>query len=424
MSKLLDFYESLMAYCNLKVNPATGSVYSDGTGKKTAILIEDKELVLPYPSVLSSSDIADKVVFHPIPEHVARGESPIIKKLLHLLSIQINVKASYLFLIILTVLHDAKSFKKLSPEQLELVGHLGSIDKTGLTNLHRLVTGGLKKDASRSLVKIFLRKGAMINEQRFARGGIVTFPMADEISNQTELKLRDKDIEAFGVIFETIFPGYSIKNKYSRGSNNDYIPYLEALLLSSLALVDPINTLIEMFPEKSDEMDMETFDISFADFLNENLNDLIEEARRIPSQPGNMADHVLQPSVPQAPVMQNALPSQQVPASVINSDNTVDINRLYMSRMGMNPGMMQPMQPVQPVLGNIRNTMMNTQPMYGMGGYNPMMMNNGYNPMMNMPAAVNPMQNNPMYPGQQNYAPVVQQPINNPHVNTSGRSRF
>lgn len=419
MSKLVDFYESLIEYCNLKINPATGSVYSDGTGKKTVIMIEDKELVLPYPSVLSSADIGTKAVFHPIPEHVARGESPVIQKLLHMLSIQINIKASYLFLILLTILHDAKTFKKLNPEQLELVGHLGSIDKTGLTNLHRLITGGLKKDASRSLVKIFLRKGATIHEQRYARGGIVTFPMADEISNQTEIKLRDKDIDSFGVILETIFPDYGVKNKYSRGSNNDYIPYLEALLLSSLALVDPINTLIEMFPEQSDEMDMEVFDITFSEYLKDGAIDLIEEARRIPSQPGNIADHVAQ--VVQQPVPAQML-NNQMPNSVVNADNTVDISRLYMSQMGMNPGMMQSNQPV---LGNIRNTMMNNQPMMGMGY--PVMMNNGYNPMMNMPAAVSPGQNNQTYPMQHGYPPIpVQpvQPVNNQPLNTTGRSRF
>ncbi len=429
MSKLLSFYESLITYCGLKVNPSNGAVYSDSTGKKIPIMVEEKELTLPYASVLSSANIGEKFVFHPIPEHIARGESPIIKKLLHILSIQINAKATNLFLIILTILHDSKSFKKLTPDQLSLLGHVGSIDKTGLTNLHRLIVNALKKDASRSLVKIFLRKGAVINETRYSRGGIVTFPLSEEFDSVTEVKLRDKDTQAFNSIMEIIFPEFRVKNKYSRGSNNDYIPYLEALLLSSLTLVDKINTLIELFPEQSADMDMEVFDVDFVDYLNDNALDLVQEAKRIPAQPGNIADHGMAPVAPQAMNQPMTQPLTNAPANagIVNPDNTVDIGRLYMSKMGMVPGM----PGGAPVIGNIRNSGM-LHPQQQMGMYTPMMpmmpgQVPGYNPMMPMvPGQMgmyNPMMPNQM-PSMPTNQPVMPQPQTQRPMSSSGRAKF
>jgi ribosomal protein L24E len=67
MSQLLEFYEKLLKFCGLEVDPGTGKIYDNSTSKKVYILLDDKEMILPTYENLRDPNIKNKAVFHPIP---------------------------------------------------------------------------------------------------------------------------------------------------------------------------------------------------------------------------------------------------------------------------------------------------------------------------------------------------------------------
>ncbi len=385
MSKLIEFYTNILTYCKLKVDKS-GTVYTDSTGKRIPILIDEKEVVLPTQDNLRSPDIMNKIIFHPIPENISRGESPVIRKLLQVINTQINLSTSVIMSLFIQLMHSSMKEKNLNPDQSELISQLGSIDKSGFMNLTNVIKKGMAQNASRFVTNIFLKQGGQINGKRYSRVGIVTFPLYEMATKEEDLfgvKLRTKDYEALVKMISLIFPDCNIKYHYSRGSDNDFIPYLESMLMSSLALVSRVNDIIELFRDQLEDLDTEPYDASFYDNMSM-IDDIINEARRIPSQPGNVADAqslVQQPMVPQQSLMTPQgqwMPPQMVqPRAVINQDNTVDFASVLMSNPAMSmqqlpqtpfgppmvPMAMQSQRPVATWLANYQTPM---QPMMGM----------------------------------------------------------
>ncbi len=418
MSQLIDFYVGLLHFCGLEVDEATGRIYDNSTSKKVYILVDGKEMVLPTYENLRKPNIGDKVIFHPIPEHVARAESPVIEKLTHIVNIKLNIAASGIFRMLAVLMHNSAKFKKLNPTQSELLNtNLKMLDKTGLMNIEKIMTNSISKNASRSILHIFLKKGAIINAVRYSKGAIVSFPMhaaAEESDEVFSVKLREKDKEALIGMYKLLFPGCEIKNAYSRGSNNDFIPYLESLYLAAANIAKQINEIVDLFPEEADEFGIDTFDLSFMDA---NLTDVINEARRIPSQPGNTADHPMPVVSPitsvNAPQQAGPIGTPALQAPVINPNNTLNFGNLVTSQMPQAPFM--PFMPASPIMTPFG--MVGGMPQMQMAGQRPeasWLRNYGPGTAVGLPfVGVNqaPMypQQQPIYPQQQPMYP--QQPI-------------
>jgi hypothetical protein len=438
MSQLIDFYTKLLHFWGLEIESSTGRVYDNSTSKKVYILVDDKELVLPTYENLRNPDIGNKTVFHPIPEHMARGESPVISKLNFIINIKLNLATSGIFRAFATYMHSAVKFRKLNPTQTEMLNmHLKLLDKTGLLNIEKVLTNGISKDASRALLNIFLKKGAIINSTRYSRGAIVTFNPLQSINNEEihGVKLRDKDKDFLKGMYDILYPEAEVKDKYSRGSKDDFIPYLESLSLSAATLAQQINQIIDIFPDITGEFDIEPFDLSFMDDMT-NMTDIVNEARRIPSQPGNQADHQMTPQpspIAQVPNVPPQYPQQQIPP-VINPNNTVNFN----SVVAANPQQFYTPQPMMTPFGMVGAPQM---PMMNQRGQASWMSNYGAAaspfPFIGMQQPVNPMYPQ-MYPGMQPMMPPqypqpqYQQPFSNQSVpqnnsrqsNVSGRARF
>lgn len=357
MSQLIDFYTSLLQFAGLNIEHSTGKVYDNSTSKKVYILVDEKELVLPTYENLRSPDVGNKVIFHPIPEHMARNESPVISKLNYIINIKLNIAASTIFRVFAILMHSSTKFKKLNPTQTELLNNnLKLLDKTGLFNIEKVLTNGMTKNAQRAVLNIFLKKGAIIDGVRYSRGAIVTFHPLQSINDEEiyGVKLREKDKEFLKGMYNILFPDAEIKDKYSRGSKDDFIPYLEALSIASANMSEQINQIIDIFPEITEEFDVEPFDLSFMSYMA-NMTDIVNEARRIPSQPGNQADHPVQTQQsPISQVNQNTQYQQpQMPAPV-NPNNTLNFNSLVATQ----PQQFEMMQPVMTPFGMVGNTQM------------------------------------------------------------------
>jgi hypothetical protein len=437
MSKLIEFYTKVLSFAGLEVDE-NGKIFSNIIGQKIPILVDEKEMVLPTDAQLRNPSIADKVVFHPIPESKSRGEPPVISKLLHVINIQLNMKAFLTFSSLAHIMHSPEIHKLLSPDQSKVMIQLGSLDKTGFANLNSLLRRGMKAQSSRLFTNVFLKRGGTIGERRYAKVGITSFPLLGMIDKDDEIfgmKLREKDRVSLSKIYSYVFPGAEIKDHYCRGSDSDYLPYLESLLLSSLSIATQLNLVIELFADKIDELEDAEMDFAFFDDMSK-INDIIDEARRIPVQPGNVLD-APQPQIPgQAPAVHtpgmidmSTINNQPVPPpygypgmypqqpmqqpQVVVTNNGLDWNSVVQA----NPGILAQ---TQAFMGNTQQPMMVGQPRQPGWAQ-------GYCPVPPQYGAVMypaPMMPSPQYPGMYPQQPVIQQPQAAPTPVSNGRARF
>lgn len=291
MEKVIEFYTKVLSFAGLKVDE-NGKVYSDSIGQKIPILMDEKEIILPLDSQLRSPNIGSKIIFHPVPEALARGESPILAKLSHIMNVNLNMKSYLVFNSLLHIMNSPEMHKLLSAEQIEALVEIGSIDKTGFTTISSLLRKGMKVQSNRLFTHIFLKKGGKVESTRYNVAGIVSFPLKEMIlrkENPFDTKLRDKDRELIIKLYDYIFPCEKDKDCYSRGSHSDYIRYLDALLSSAMSLAVKLNMVTELFEDKIEELEDATIDLSVFDMMG-HIDDIIDQAKRLPMQPGNVAD--------------------------------------------------------------------------------------------------------------------------------------
>jgi hypothetical protein len=208
MEKVIEFYTKVLSFAGLKVDE-NGKVYSDSIGQKIPILMDEKEIILPLDSQLRSPNIGSKIIFHPVPEALARGESPILAKLSHIMNVNLNMKSYLVFNSLLHIMNSPEMHKLLSAEQIEALVEIGSIDKTGFTTISSLLRKGMKVQSNRLFTHIFLKKGGKVESTRYNVAGIVSFPLKEMIlrkENPFDTKLRDKDRELIIKLYDYIFP--------------------------------------------------------------------------------------------------------------------------------------------------------------------------------------------------------------------------
>ncbi len=396
-NRVFNFYKAILAYCNMIVD-SEGYVYTYHEGTKSPKMIGGKRLVLPFSNQLSSRDIDDNIVFHPIPENIARGESDVIKSLLTALNVRLNYSIGVVMKTLYLVSTNTDQHKNLTPEQTEFMLTVGVIDKTALNTFIKIMLHGIKEGPTKFFTNIYLKRGGTLNGKRYSRVGIVRFPLYDEIIGDGHtvfgIKVREKDREILKNVYEYIFPNIEVKDKYSYGSDSDFIPYLESMLLSSLNIASKLNDVIAVFEDQIDQPEFINFNSEFFEQLTSDIDNIISEARRIPSQPGNSADAPGMPATQaQAP---EYIPRGTAPATPQYNSPAYQTPRIHETERGLD---------INSIIAN-SPSMQNTAMAFGM------------NPM-NMPGA---MLNPNMVPMNNNFGfnqmmpPAPQMPVMNPNM--------
>ena len=397
-NKAIEFYEAVLKFFKYDVDK--GFVINTLSEDKNKVTINNKLLALPTREILTDKNVGDYLIFHPIPENVARGESDIIKKLVVSAGAILNVAISDLFMNLYTLAAMPNESTKLNSDQLELLRQVTSVDKTGLKNIAKVIQNATKSDVTKSFVSIYLKRGGVLGGKTYPRAAIVRFPMFEtsESSSTTlhGVALRDKDFEAIKQIHKLIFPNIDQKEFYSVGSENKDFPYLHALLLACIQIVSKVMDINSVFDNVFEVNPVSDFDTSFMDLLIENEAQIVIDAKKTPAQPGNTAEAPV-PQQPNTVSMQpSAMPPPMAPPSSSSNSDTVDIS--YMNSPGpFYPPNMQMMQPPMMQPGMMMPNMQQ-----------PMMMQPG---MMNQPYAPNyPMQQPVMQNGYVQQPYPMQQP--------------
>lgn len=358
MSKLIDVYRSLLGFCGYEADDdgLISKMKISAEAKSDPVITNGKRLVLPTQQMLRSADIGNKIVFNPLRENALKGESDIIK----IMRYNINVKLSYsLNVIMLSLLHLAASPRKhktLSPDQTEFLLGIKSADETTVRNFSSVMQKEISDRPDRFLVSIYLKRGGIVNEKKYARAGIVSFPFYEElVSDKKPDKLRVKDVEAITSVFKYVLPEVDDKEAYNYGTNSSVAPYCDALMMTAAKIAGRINDVVELFKDHIDDWEKITFPCDWYDaFLD--LDGLVTEIRRIPEQPSNAGETTV--AVPPTPVnpapvaparsaapayngYQSApppAPYQQTQPQIVNTGSGIDFHSLKAAR----PDLVQP----------------------------------------------------------------------------------
>lgn len=393
--QVLDYYEDVLRFCEIKVGK-DHKLYDTSTDKKIPILINDKEVVLPYDSILRSELVKSCHVFHLMPENIARGESIELTKLKQYINTKVNLKAYLTIQMLIEVLSNNKLQTQLDSDQAEFISRIGTLDKTGTKHLLSYTSEKYKSNFDSAMANIFIKKGGFIGKDRYNRVATISYPLMISVLDEglTKVPMRDKDYNVLANIIRSIFPDCENKDQNVFGSRNGMVPSLDVLLRAAYKLACNINDIHSVFESmlEQTEMDYKPFDTSFYDKIM-SLEDLANDAARIPTT----FQEEVAPAMPKPSAMVH--PSQ-TPRPAGN--DTVDFMKVVQANPGMYMGMMgnqfgcMPGMMNQPMIDRNNPTWRNNY-MAPVPQYNPYAMGGMPNQQQMGSPMMQPMVNNPQF---------------------------
>lgn len=257
--------------------------------EKTPILIDGKRLVLPTFEQLSEGS-QDKIFFHPLHENLLRGESVVITKLRGLLSTRLNFTIGILVQHMLDICASVNKHKYLNPDQAAVLSIAPNCDELTCKNFASILVKTFETD--NKFISFYLKRAGVVNGVKYARAGIISFPVFEEIAKQSGevygIKLRKKDYESIINIFKYILKDIDKAEKYNRGSDSDIAPFMDALMKTFLAVSSELNDIINCYKDFDKDADLSSleFNPDWQDAFID-LSVIAREIKKIPPQPGN-----------------------------------------------------------------------------------------------------------------------------------------
>lgn len=287
--ELIELYKNIVGCCGM-VSDADGFLSFKLENNSTPAMVNGKRLVLPTQAQLMNSDQTNRIVFHPLSENIVRGESDVVSKLRSAFNIRLNVTFAAIAQNLLRLIASAAEHHKLTPDQSELLSLVKDVDDKTLTAFTKMMLNSIGDSPEKSFINIYLKRRCIIDGKIWGRGGVVSFPLMDELQKEQEqyygVKLRAKDRSALIQLHEYIFPGLTKPEQYNRGSDSAVAPFLDALMKTVMSVVSKFNDVLELYGSLIDEHDELVFNSDWVESF-ENLETLLPQIRQIPMQAGN-----------------------------------------------------------------------------------------------------------------------------------------
>lgn len=289
--KLTDLYASLLKTAFLYPDDEGFISLKLPGGKPSPALIDGKRMVLPLPNQLNNPHKDQIIVFHPLLENIARGESKILERYRQALNMRLNLTVGLVAYQLMMIGTSKELHSSLSPDQLELLDVLKDADAKTKKLFDKIMEAMEADPKQARFVSIFLRKSAKVHGKTHARVAVVGFPFYEELKKGGKevfgVKIeRVKDRAVLMAFMQYLFPRIDELEAYNRGSDSDVAPFMDALMQTVLALASPINAIAELFGEKLGDAD----DIVIpSDWMESfaNLDALYKEIKSVPMQAGN-----------------------------------------------------------------------------------------------------------------------------------------
>lgn len=338
MSKLNKLYESILAFASLYPDE-NGRVEFMVNGKRREFTIDGKKLVLPTQHWLRNPNNEEIMVFHPLQEHIDRGEPEIVTKLRGAINTRLNIAIVALLSGLFEIAESSADHQLFNPQQRDFIKDLKHVKEKTAEGFLSFIMRYFKHAPSAFFTHIFVKRSGLYRNTKYSRVGITTFPIYDLLKSRkirvdTELKEvkfdRVNDPVAIGEMMSLVFPDSDTDPEaYNAPVGNHRAPWLNALLQAAYKVAERISELAALFPEKFGDVDELKFDTFwFEEF--DNLDAYRSEILRIPSQRGNEGVSETpakkqEPAVQQqprpAPVHPNAPQNQVQQSGIISSMN-------------------------------------------------------------------------------------------------------
>lgn len=297
MSLLINTYKDICKVAGLQVKE-DGSVFHNDK----RYFVKSKPLYLPLPSVLADPSVSEKLIFHPLAEAAAKGESDVLEDLRNRMTETLKMSLARLFAFY-TALGVGELKAALDPMQAPVMQVTKEISEKEAKDIMAVVAATAKGEGRKTpLIKIYLnRRGGGVEGKRFHRTAVVTFPLYQ--AAKLELKSKDKGYNLLGVsinkkglnslcrIMEFIFPqiteeegGAGVLTGYNAGGFSLTAPFCDALFRAVGGLAATINENIKLFQEIEPSLKKLLVDEGWADVV-ENMDSMYNEISQIPVQP-------------------------------------------------------------------------------------------------------------------------------------------
>ena len=247
--------------------------------------IDGRRLVLPTPEVLQGLDNSRMIAFHPICENITMGNSPVIEKFRRMVQMCIATRLSSLAYDLLHAIVGNEE-KVLTGSILGLAEQIPDANKKTLTALEKVLQSMNGED--RTPIRIYLKRQAELNGEKYRREAAVHFPFMDEFADTKpndyvyDVKMSKRDKNTLRILFNVLIPHIEKPNSYSAGSNSTVAPSFDALLRVTHKLCGEIGSRAYQYRKNLNIVDYRT-DITWGD---EEIN-LAEYANYIPNLDGN-----------------------------------------------------------------------------------------------------------------------------------------
>ena len=285
------FYLDILDFAGLKSENAKIVNKDDTLGD---ITIDAAHLYLPYYEVLKNPP---GHIFHLLNENYANPETSQFKTYKSRLTLELNLKLSYMIINLVTIANDSILQNKVkSTKLIELLTNIGEIDMGVIDTFMQLIKASKKVNETGYLVDIYLKKNGSIGNDTFSAIGKINFKFYKEIVKALAdkengyrafgVKCKKKDLVALCNIFEVLFDDINNEEKYTCGTDNRIFRFLDVLLRSAYIVASKINDLTELLSGIDDEslrISECKFNLDWVETLPK-LYNMAQEIRLIPSQ--------------------------------------------------------------------------------------------------------------------------------------------
>ena len=255
------------------------------------VTVEKKRLALPTRAVMKTLPNSDDVIgFHPLCENIARGESPVLRRLRRMIASRMNVVVSTLMLELTAIAVDRDSHEKLTMKQSAFLDVMPDANKKTYKAVTSLISNAVKK--SSSILSIYLKRGGQIDGKGYHRVCTVKCNLHaelidPEIEKPFGVTMSKKDRAAITALLETILPQLADNSEsvIRVGSKSPLAPYFQCLLLTFVDVMEGPNKMIWLMRKHLE--DHAAIYSKLSDDTIESIGKLAQFRDVIPSLPGN-----------------------------------------------------------------------------------------------------------------------------------------
>lgn len=299
--EILEFYKHVIKAAGLDVSD-DNIVMANIDGVDSPVEIGGKLLRLPTDDFLKKPDWDAYVAFHPLCENSARGESEVLKVLRRFMVSTLNADLMFMMESLVGIAADKDNHRRLSATASECLDAIPGADAKSVKMLEKIekeidldskesvgeVMDRIATTQRRRMVNMFLTRGGLWRDEKYARVCSVEFPFVSENDREGRsifgVKLRVNDFEGFRNLFKFIIGEKDDLTTAFHGATNTLTaPYLTALLMSWFKLSKRLNQLKKIYGKHVPELKDLMADLSW----EKELENFAEMSRMIPPLEGN-----------------------------------------------------------------------------------------------------------------------------------------